>query len=393
MSESGTGGVAQLPVWKLFMNGKPSFALVIPFFNEEKNVGIVCGELRSLLESQLADSEVVLVDDGSSDQTGAKLDEIARNWPACRVFHFKKNQGQSAALLFGFSKTNAPVLVTMDGDGQNDANDIPKLLGRLREADMVVGARINRQDSWVRRKISRIANLVRSSALGDGVSDSGCALKVFRREVVGAFIPIKTLYSFMPALAVAAGFRVVEQPVNHRPRAHGDSRYSVRSFLLLPIVDFIGLKWFRSRRCQVPPHPRPNEYPAIGTLGDELYRPASRRGARSAAFIMILTLVPVAILRPWNSADGTAPRKISLHRAERIAFQHVPKGQFGDEELHMTNGRLAWTIDVQPPDQSDLHEIDIDAVDGKVLAVRTETAEEEALEAAVEGHDLAPRHP
>ena len=105
----------------------PSFAVVVPFFNEERNVGVVCGELRGLLEGGLGNGEVVLVNDGSTDATGARLDEIARSWPACRVFHLPGNRGQSAALLFGFSKTVAPILVTMDGDGQNDPNDIPKI--------------------------------------------------------------------------------------------------------------------------------------------------------------------------------------------------------------------------------------------------------------------------
>src|SRR5207237_8345434 len=109
---------------------------------------------------------------------------------------------------------------------------------------MVVGIRVKRKDSWLRRKISRIANAIRANILHDGVSDTGCGLKVFRREVVTAFIPIKTLYSFMPALAVAAGFRVVEEPVNHRPRQHGSSKYAVTSFLLLPVLDFLGLRWF-----------------------------------------------------------------------------------------------------------------------------------------------------
>jgi hypothetical protein len=281
----------------------------------------------------------------------------------------------------------------MDGDGQNDPNDIPKLLARLPEADMVVGARVNRQDSWMRRKISRVANLIRSDALGDGVSDSGCALKVFRREVIGAFIPIRTLYSFMPALAVAAGFRVVEQPVNHRLRPHGNSRYSVRSFLLLPIVDFIGLKWFRSRRCQAPSLRRPNEHPPIENGGDELYRRIWRRWIRTVALLFVLPLIAVPIIWPRKHVEGPAARKINLIHAERIALQHVPKGQLGDEELHMINGRLTWTIDVQPPGHRDAHEIDIDALDGKVLAVRTESAEEEALELATEEHNFAPRRP
>jgi len=232
------------------MTDEASLAVIVPFFNEERNVSAVCRELRGVLEKELPGGEVILIDDGSTDETGAKLEENAVTWPQCRVFHFAENQGQSAALLFGFSKTVAPILVTMDGDGQNDPRDILKLLARLEGADMVVGARVERQDSWMRRKISRIANSVRSHLLGDGVSDTGCALKVFRREVAGAFIPIRTLYSFMPALAVAAGFKVVEEPVHHRPRLHGSSKYTVRSFLVLPIIDFIGLRWFRSRRCR-----------------------------------------------------------------------------------------------------------------------------------------------
>jgi dolichol-phosphate mannosyltransferase len=235
------------------MNSDAAFAVVVPFFNEERNVGIVSSELRRVVEGALGGGEVILVDDGSSDQTGAKLDEIARDWPACRVFHLRQNSGQSAALLFGFSQTNAPILITLDGDGQNDPDDILKLLARLDGVDMVVGARMERQDSWMRRKISRLANRVRSKWLGDGLSDAGCALKVFRREVVSAFIPIRTLYSFMPSLAVAAGFRVTEVPVKHRQRAHGDSKYSVRSFLIRPIIDCIGVHWFRSRRCRTFP--------------------------------------------------------------------------------------------------------------------------------------------
>lgn len=231
------------------MNAEPAFALVVPFFNEERNVKPVCHELKKTLQERLVGGELVLIDDGSNDTTGAILDELAADWPGCRVYHLERNQGQAAALLFAFSKTTAPVIVTMDGDGQNDPCDIPKLLAQLDKADMVVGARVARKDSWVRRYISRVANRVRANCLGDGVSDSGCALKVFRREVASAFIPIRTLYSFMPALAVAAGFRVTEEPVNHRCREHGRSRYTVRSFLLLPIIDFLGVAWFSSRRC------------------------------------------------------------------------------------------------------------------------------------------------
>ena len=206
------------------MTGAPSFAIIIPFFDEAQNVELVCLELKEVLRKELSDGEVILVDDGSEDGTGDLLDRVASNWPECRVFHLDRNRGQAAALLLGFSKTTAAVIVTMDGDGQNDPRDIAKLLAGLEEADMVVGARVRRRDSWPRRKISRIANYIRADFLRDGVSDSGCGLKVFRREVADAFIPIRTLYSFMPAMAVAAGFQVVEKPVNHRPRRHGIPR-------------------------------------------------------------------------------------------------------------------------------------------------------------------------
>ncbi len=378
------------------MNEAPSFAVVVPFFNEERNVEGVCIELRHVLTNEIYNEEVVLIDDGSTDETGAKLDKIARSWPEARVFHLGENKGQSAALLFGFSKTIAPILATMDGDGQNDPYDIPKLLARLINADMVVGARVKRQDSWMRRKISRIANHVRSDWLGDGVSDSGCALKVFRREVTGAFIPIQTLYSFMPALAVAAGFRVIEEPVNHRPRPHGNSKYSVASFLFLPIVDFIGLRWFRSRRCRDQLHPPPSESAAIGigTLGADLYRDAARRWTRRVSFAVVIGLIACLLLLSREGAVGPVARKISLARAERIALHLVPNGQLGVEELRTENGRLTWTIDVQPPGGAkQLNEVEIDALDGKVIASRIETAEEEALEVAVENHHFDPNHP
>jgi dolichol-phosphate mannosyltransferase len=231
------------------MDDAPSFAVIVPFFNEELNVCAVCLELGKVARENLAHWEAIFIDDGSTDATGALLDKLASTWPEFRVYHLEQNQGQAAALLSAFGRTAAPVIITMDGDGQNDPHDIPKLLARLPEADMVVGARVKRRDSFMRRKISRIANRVRAVWLGDGVSDSGCGLKVFRREVTSAFIPIRTLYSFMPAMASGAGFRVVEEPVNHRPRAGGSSKYSVKSFLLLPVIDFIGLIWLNSRRC------------------------------------------------------------------------------------------------------------------------------------------------
>ena len=140
------------------------------------------------------------------------------------------------------------ILVTLDGDGQNDPADIPRLLAALHDYDMVAGVRADRQDSWFRLAMSRLANSVRRSLLGDGLRDTGCALKAFRRVVVESFIPIRTLYSFMGAMAVAAGFRIRELEVAHRPRTRGQSKYGFSLFWWKPLIDMIGVFWFSRRR-------------------------------------------------------------------------------------------------------------------------------------------------
>lgn len=353
----------------------------------------VCRELRSVLDLELPDTEVILLDDGSADCTGEKLDRIAATWPRGRVFHLGQNRGQSAALLFGFRKAEAPILATMDGDGQNDPRDLVRLLRRLDEADMVVGKRIDRRDSWTRRAVSRIANLFRSKLLADGVSDAGCALKVFRREIVETFIPIRTLYSFMPALAVAAGYRVVEEPVHHRPRAHGTSKYSTRSFLLWPIIDFMGLAWFRKRRCHFGNNRVTTKFLGDQSLGDELYRRAFRRWLITVSGVIIATLLAIALLLSlrFRVADGLTDRKIDLGRAEHIALRTVPRGQLRAEELRMAKGRLAWLIDVQPKGSTSMDEVEIDAINGRVIATRVESLEEEEFELAVEDHQVDPQ--
>ncbi|WP_345737020.1 glycosyltransferase family 2 protein [Prosthecobacter algae] len=230
----------------------PSVSLVIPFYNEEESVQSVLTEACLAMEALGCTYEIIAVDDGSQDATRLQSAALTQRWPALRVLAFDKNRGQAAALLDGLREAQGETLLTMDGDGQNDPGDIARLLHVLNttHADMVAGVRAKRQDGWLRRRMSRIANSVRQRILHDGVRDTGCALKAFRREVCGAFIPIRTLYSFMPALTVAAGFRVVELEVNHRIRQTGVSKYGLGVMLWRPLVDMLGVWWFTQRRFQ-----------------------------------------------------------------------------------------------------------------------------------------------
>jgi glycosyltransferase involved in cell wall biosynthesis len=227
---------------------RAKISIVVPLFNEEENVAPLLAEIRAVGDALGQSYEAIFVNDGSQDATGRRLDEAAKGWPESRTFHFPSNHGQAAALFFGMKQAAGEILVTLDGDGQNDPVDIPRLLAALPGYDMVAGVRAGRQDSWLRLAMSQLANSVRRCLLRDGLHDTGCALKAFRREVVESFIPIRTLYSFMGAMAVAAGFRIRELEVAHRPRTRGHSKYGFSVFWWKPLIDMIGVFWFSRRR-------------------------------------------------------------------------------------------------------------------------------------------------
>jgi len=228
---------------------QPHYSIVIPAYNEEDVVGDLLDELRRFLGTWRSDYELLMIDDGSSDRTAEIIGSRFENWSQGRLVRFSRNCGQAAALYYGMKRTCGQVVILMDGDGQNDPRDIPKVLAPLERVDMVVGVRVDRRDSFTRRTMSWLANAARSRILRDGVADSGCGIKAFHRRVIDAFIPMRTLYSFMPALAVSAGFTVDQVPVHHRPRSGGRSKYGVRQFLWRPLLDLLGVWWFSHRRC------------------------------------------------------------------------------------------------------------------------------------------------
>ena len=223
--------------------GTREVSVVVPLFNEEENVPILQAELTAALEGR--DYELVFVDDGSSDATVSRIAAGER----VRVVQFAKNAGQSAAMYVGLHATYGKVAVLIDGDLQNDPADIPKLLAEIeRGADLVAGYRAKRKDTLVKRLTSRIANTVRSRFTKDGVRDTGCTLKAMRRECIHALVPFKGMHRFIPALIKGAGFRIVEVPVNHRPRQFGVSKYGLGNRAVRATVDMFGVRWLLSRQ-------------------------------------------------------------------------------------------------------------------------------------------------
>jgi dolichol-phosphate mannosyltransferase len=225
------------------VTNSPAFSVIVPLYNEEANLPILQEELRGALSG--LDYEIIFVDDGSVDGTAERIETV----PNIRLIRFEKNAGQSAAIYAGLTAARGATLVVIDGDLQNDPADIPRLLAEIVcGADLVCGYRIKRRDTVVKRLTSRIANTVRSRYTKDGVRDTGCTLKAMRRECVSALLPFKGMHRFIPALVKSAGYRLVEVPVNHRPRRFGQSKYGLGNRALRATVDMFGVRWLLSRR-------------------------------------------------------------------------------------------------------------------------------------------------
>lgn len=225
------------------MPSSPAISVVVPLFNEEDNVAELQEQIAAVLMGR--DYELVLVDDGSTDGTVSRVQPSGR----VRLLQFEKNAGQSAAMHAGIHHARGDVIVTLDGDLQNDPADIPAMIAKLNEGfDLVCGYRAKRKDTTFKRIQSRIANNVRSRFVGDGVRDTGCTLKVMRRECREALLLFNGMHRFIPALIRNMGYRVTEMPVNHRPRVHGVSKYGFGNRAWRATMDMFGVRWLNSRR-------------------------------------------------------------------------------------------------------------------------------------------------
>ena len=220
-------------------------SVVVPVHDEERSVALLYEEVQAALEPSGEPWEAIFVDDGSLDGSFAALTRLHAGAANVRVVRLRRNFGKSAALAAGFAQAQGGTVVTIDGDLQDDPAEIPRLLVKLEEGfDLVSGWKARRHDPWRRRAVSRIFNAVTGRVSGLRLHDMNCGLKAYRAEVVTGLPLYGELHRFIPVLAHYRGFRVAELPVNHRPRAHGRSRYGLerylRGFLDLLTVTFMG---------------------------------------------------------------------------------------------------------------------------------------------------------
>ena len=229
----------------------PWASVIVPIKDERDNLVPLTEQLikamESCDESRSAPFEILFIDDGSTDGSSDVLDRLAADYPRVHAFHFDRNYGQSSAFDAGFKHSTGDLVITIDGDLQNDPTDIGTLLPHVKTFDLVCGWRINRHDSLVRMLSSRIANAVRGAVTGDRVHDTGCSLKIFRRAVVDKLQLFNGMHRFFPALALMHGFTVTEVPVRHYPRAHGLSKYGVGNRLFKSLYDLIAVRWMQTR--------------------------------------------------------------------------------------------------------------------------------------------------
>lgn len=228
-------------------------SIIVPVYNEADNIISLIDEIVAAM-NQAEAYEIIYVDDGSNDDTAAVLKQAQQNVRALRVIRHQQSCGQSTAVYTGIKAANYPCIATLDGDGQNDPADIPRMYQVLmqqreitRNLAMVAGWRNKRHDSAWRLFSSKVANAVRSTLLGDNTPDTGCGLKVFLRDEFLKLPYFDHMHRFLPALILRAGGQVISEPVSHRARAHGYSKYGTLDRLWVGITDILGVIWLQKR--------------------------------------------------------------------------------------------------------------------------------------------------
>jgi glycosyltransferase involved in cell wall biosynthesis len=227
-------------------------SIVIPVYDEEESLPLLWPEIRQTLQPTRLRYEVIVVDDGSRDRSAEIVRGFREQDQRVRLVRLKVNAGETAATDAGLKASRGRHVVVMDADLQNDPRDIPAMLGHLDRWDAVTGYRVDRAagDSWIRRISSRVANRVRNRLSEETVQDSGCTFRAFRRECLRELVLYRGFHRFIPTLLKMQGFRVLEMPVNHRPRRFGRSKYGIGNRAVRAFVDLLVVRWMKDRRLR-----------------------------------------------------------------------------------------------------------------------------------------------
>ena len=223
-------------------------SIVIPVYNERDNLLPLEEKLGQVLSKLQLSYEVIMVDDGSVDGSSHIINLIKKNNPRIKLIRFGSNHGQSAAFAAGFKAARGKIFVTLDADLQNNPADIPLLLKKMDEFDVVCGWRFKRNDPWIKRVSSKIGNAVRNSLSQEEIADTGCSLKAFRCECFNNVKIFKGMHRFFPTLMKMEGFRVTQVKVSHHPRLHGESKYNIRNRLFSSLHDLMAIRWMKKRQ-------------------------------------------------------------------------------------------------------------------------------------------------
>jgi glycosyltransferase involved in cell wall biosynthesis len=263
-----------------------TLAIIVPVYNEEDNVLPLAREVTNAFADRGQLYQLVFVDDASTDQTWARIQKAQHVYPNVRGVRHQSNSGQSAAFLTGLRSTRSRLVATLDGDLQNDPADLPRMLTELTHADFVCGVRTNRQDNWLRRVSTRIARRARRLVLGVDFQDTGCFLRVFRRNALESVLPFNGWHRFLPLLVHGAGKSVRELAVNHRSRVAGTSKYGVWNRLWRGIYDLVGVGWLQKRTlrpAELSREASPRLPPTrTSRRGGQTHKPAGRPGTPRA---------------------------------------------------------------------------------------------------------------
>lgn len=222
-------------------------SVIAPIFNEEENIVRLIEKIESALKKQFTNYEIILINDGSTDNSRNILDKQARKNSCIKTYHFTKNNGQTAALAAGFEICQSDLVVTMDSDLQTDPDDIYVLLPYLKEYDMINGRRATREDG-IRKKIqSKIGNTIRNFITSDNIQDTGCPLKLMKKDVAKSYKLFEGMHRFLPTLAKLNGFKVIEVSVRHYDREFGVSKYNAFNRMFKGLKDAFAVRWMKSR--------------------------------------------------------------------------------------------------------------------------------------------------